>query len=78
LPKRANGQPALAVYARAGDDDACDPIGIKVLTVDAGRKIGAIYGFTDPPLLRLFGLVPLSAASLPPPLAARRRERSGV
>jgi hypothetical protein len=46
-----------------------------VLTVDAGRKIRAIYGFTDPPLFRLFGLVPRSTALFLPPLAASR-ERS--
>jgi RNA polymerase sigma-70 factor (ECF subfamily) len=75
LPTAANGQAALAVYARAGDDGAYHPIGIKVLTVDAGRKIRAIYGFTDPPLFRLFGLVPRSTALFLPPLAASR-ERS--
>jgi RNA polymerase sigma-70 factor (ECF subfamily) len=63
LPTRANGQPALAVYARAGDDGLCHPIGITVLRVDARRKISAIYGFTDPALFPLFGLVPLSAAA---------------
>jgi RNA polymerase sigma-70 factor (ECF subfamily) len=63
LPMRANGQPALAVHARVGDDGLSHPIGIKVLGLRADGKIGAIFGFTDPALFPLFGLVPLSAAA---------------
>jgi RNA polymerase sigma-70 factor (TIGR02960 family) len=58
LPTRANGQPALAVYGRAGDDGLHQPLGIKVLTLDDRGRIAAIHGFTDPELLRLFGLRP--------------------
>jgi RNA polymerase sigma-70 factor (ECF subfamily) len=56
VPTRANGQPALAVYARRRDVSAYDPVGIKVITVDEGGKIAAITGFTEAGLFRFFGL----------------------
>lgn len=49
---RANGQPALAFYAR-GDDGALHPYGVQVLTLRGGR-IARITAFNDPALVPLF------------------------
>jgi RNA polymerase sigma-70 factor (TIGR02960 family) len=59
LPTRANGQPAFAVYGRDGGFGIHHPLGIKVLTLDAAGKVGAITGFTDPALFPLLGLAPM-------------------
>jgi len=55
VPTGANRQPALAVYARAGDGNGYQPFAIKVLTVDSGL-IAAITGFVDPGLFGRFAL----------------------
>jgi len=53
VPIRANGQPAVAAYMRAGD--RAEAYGIMVLTAADGQ-ISEITGFADPSLFRLFGL----------------------
>jgi RNA polymerase sigma-70 factor (TIGR02960 family) len=58
VPIRANGQPAVAAYTRAGN--RAEAYGIMVLTVRQGQ-IGEITGFADPSLFRLFDL-PLETA----------------
>ena len=50
---RANGQPAVAAYARTGHCAAA--YGIMVLTVRDGQ-ISQLTGFADPSLFSLFGL----------------------
>jgi RNA polymerase sigma-70 factor (TIGR02960 family) len=57
VPTRANGQPALAAYARDPQTGPYLPSGILVMTL-SGRLISAITGF-DNSLLHRFGL-PLS------------------
>ncbi len=49
-PTRANGQPAVATYAKGHDDAEHKPFGISVLQVEAGRIV-EIVAFHD---LRLF------------------------
>jgi RNA polymerase sigma-70 factor, ECF subfamily len=56
-PTRANRQPALAVYAGAGDGAGYRPFAIKVLTLHGGR-VAAITGFVHPGLFDRFGLPP--------------------
>jgi RNA polymerase sigma-70 factor (ECF subfamily) len=51
----ANRQPALAVYAPAGDGGGHRPFAVKVLTVRNGL-IAAVTGFVDPGLFDRFGL----------------------
>jgi len=53
VPIRANGQPAVAAYMRAGD--RAEAYGIMVLTAADGQ-ISEITGFADPSLFPLFGL----------------------
>ena len=53
VPVRANGQPAVAAYMRAGH--RAEAYGIMVLTVRKGQ-ISEITGFADPSLFALFGL----------------------
>ena len=55
VPTGANRQPALAVYASAGDGSGHQPFAIKVLTVDGGL-IAAITGFVCPGLFGRFAL----------------------
>src|SRR5215207_4454677 len=57
VPTGANRQPALAVYAPAGDGNSYQPFAIKVLTVNGGL-IAAITGFVHPGLFGRFGLPP--------------------
>jgi RNA polymerase sigma-70 factor (TIGR02960 family) len=54
LPTRANGQPALAVYAPDANGEAVRAIGLLVVTV-AGGRVAAITRF-DPGVLSHFGL----------------------
>jgi RNA polymerase sigma-70 factor (ECF subfamily) len=56
IPTAANGQPALAEYAR-GDDGVYRGLGIHVLTI-AGSHIARISAFLDPGLFEAFGLAP--------------------
>jgi RNA polymerase sigma-70 factor, ECF subfamily len=55
VPTGANRQPALAVYASAGDSNSHQPFAIKVLTVNGGL-IAAITGFVSPGLFGRFAL----------------------
>ena len=57
VPTGANRQPALAVYAPAGDGNGYQPFAIKVLTVNGGL-IAAITGFVYPGLFGRFALPP--------------------
>jgi RNA polymerase sigma-70 factor (ECF subfamily) len=59
VPTRANGQPALVVYARAGDN-RYEAYGVQVLTL-IGARIGRITAFNDPSLVPTFGLAPALA-----------------
>jgi RNA polymerase sigma-70 factor (ECF subfamily) len=54
VPTVANGQPALAEYAR-GADGIYRAFGIQVLTI-AGSRIARISAFLDPSLFEAFGL----------------------
>jgi RNA polymerase sigma-70 factor (ECF subfamily) len=54
VPTAANGQPALAEYAR-GADGIYRAFGIQVLTI-AGSRIARISAFLDPSLFEAFGL----------------------
>jgi RNA polymerase sigma-70 factor (ECF subfamily) len=63
VPTGANRQPALAVYAPAGDGSGYRPFAVKVLTVEGGL-FAAITGFVHPGLFGRFRLPPrLPAAS---------------
>jgi RNA polymerase sigma-70 factor, ECF subfamily len=55
VPTAANRQPALAVYAPAGESDAYYPFAIQVLTVH-GESVTNITGFVEPRLFAAFGL----------------------
>jgi RNA polymerase sigma-70 factor, ECF subfamily len=57
VPTAANRQPALAVYAPAGEDNGHQPFAIKVLTVHNGL-VAAVTGFVHPGLFGRFGLPP--------------------
>jgi RNA polymerase sigma-70 factor, ECF subfamily len=57
VPTGANRQPALAVYAPAGDGNSYQPFAIKVLTANGGL-IAAITGFVHPGLFVRFALPP--------------------
>ena len=56
VPTRANGQPALVTYARAGDG-RYEAYGVQVLTL-IGARIARITAFNDPSLVPTFGLAP--------------------
>ncbi|MFF7889921.1 sigma-70 family RNA polymerase sigma factor [Streptomyces sp. NPDC007896] len=56
VPTRANGQPALVVYKRAGED-RYEAYGVQVLAL-IGARISRITAFNDPSLVPTFGLVP--------------------
>ena len=56
VPARANGQPALIAYARAGDGRYA-AYGVQVLTL-TGARIARITAFNDPSLVPTFGLAP--------------------
>jgi len=56
LPTSANGQPAIAAYARA-DDGKHRPYGLMVLQTE-GDQIRGIVGFPDTWLFERFGLPP--------------------
>ena len=60
VPTGANRQPALAVYAPAGDGNDYQPFAIKVLTVNSGL-IAAITGFVYPGMFGWFALTATSA-----------------
>jgi RNA polymerase sigma-70 factor (ECF subfamily) len=57
VPTGANRQPALAVYAPAGDGRDHRPFAVKVLTIHTGL-IAAITGFVHPGLFERFDLPP--------------------
>jgi RNA polymerase sigma-70 factor (TIGR02960 family) len=54
VPARANGQPAVVVYQRAGDG-SYQAYGVQVLTL-IGTRIARIAAFIDPTLVPTFGL----------------------
>ena len=56
LPTRANGAPAVALYARS-DDGTYTLKGVHVLEVDADG-LAEIVAFMDPGVLRFFALPP--------------------
>ena len=56
LPTRANNQPALVAYQRAGDG-RYEAHGVEVLTL-IGAQIARITAFNDPSLVPTFGLAP--------------------
>lgn len=56
VPTRANGQPALVVYARTSEG-RYEAYGVQVLTV-IGTRIARITAFNDPSLVSTFGLAP--------------------
>ncbi len=56
VPTRANGQPALVAYERAGDG-RYEAHGVQVLTV-VDTRIARITAFNDPSLVPTFGLAP--------------------
>jgi RNA polymerase sigma-70 factor (ECF subfamily) len=59
VPTRANGQPALVVYERAGDG-RYEAYGVQVLTL-IGAWVTRITAFNDPSLVPTFGLAPALA-----------------
>jgi RNA polymerase sigma-70 factor (ECF subfamily) len=59
VPTRANGQPALVAYQRAGDG-RYEAYGVQVLTL-LGARIARITAFNDPSLVPTFGLTPALA-----------------
>jgi RNA polymerase sigma-70 factor (ECF subfamily) len=61
IPTTANGQPALAAYAR-GDDGVYRAHAIQVLTL-AGSRVARIVSFNDPGLVTTFGLPQVLPAS---------------
>jgi RNA polymerase sigma-70 factor (TIGR02960 family) len=56
VPARANGQPAVVIYERAGDG-RYEAYGVQVLTL-IGPRISRITAFVDPSLVPTFGLAP--------------------
>jgi RNA polymerase sigma-70 factor (TIGR02960 family) len=58
VPTRANGQPAVVVYARA-DDGRYEAHGVEVLTL-IGSRISRIIAFNDPSLVPTFAPAPIS------------------
>jgi RNA polymerase sigma-70 factor (ECF subfamily) len=60
VPARANGQPALAAYAREEDDDAFRPYGVMVFSVE-GDRISGIVGFPYPHRPELYARLGLPA-----------------
>jgi RNA polymerase sigma-70 factor (ECF subfamily) len=58
VPRRANGQPALAAYAESPEAGAYEAYGVMVFAID-GRRIAGITGF--PRQLELFGRLGLPA-----------------
>jgi RNA polymerase sigma-70 factor (TIGR02960 family) len=59
VPTRANGQPALVAYERAGDG-RYEAHGVQVLTL-FGDRVARITAFNDPSLVPTFGLAPALA-----------------
>ena len=59
LPTRANNQPALVAYQRAGDG-RYEAYGVQVLTL-IGARTARITAFHDPSLVPTFGLAPALA-----------------
>jgi RNA polymerase sigma-70 factor, ECF subfamily len=53
VPSRANGQPAVVIYKRAGDG-SYQAYGVQVLTL-TGSRIARITSFNDPALVATFG-----------------------
>jgi len=73
VPTRANRQPALAVYGRAGDG-RYEAYGVQVLTV-IGVRIARITAFNDAGLVSTFGFAPaVSPGQSPGQLAALMRQ----
>jgi RNA polymerase sigma-70 factor, ECF subfamily len=60
VPTRANGQPALVIYQRAGDG-RYEAYGVQVLTL-IGARIARITAFNDPSLVPIFGHAPALAS----------------
>jgi RNA polymerase sigma-70 factor (ECF subfamily) len=58
VPRRANGQPALAAYAESQKAGAYEAYGVMVFAID-GKRIAGITGF--PRGLELFGRFGLPA-----------------
>ena len=58
IPRRANGQPALAAYAQSPEAGAHEAYGVMVFAID-GERIAGITGF--PRRLELFGRLRLPA-----------------
>jgi RNA polymerase sigma-70 factor, ECF subfamily len=55
VPTRANRQPAVAAYYRAGDEGAYHAHAVIVLAI-AGGEIASLVRFADPALFARFGL----------------------
>jgi RNA polymerase sigma-70 factor (ECF subfamily) len=55
VPTRANGLPALAVYAATGEGEELEAYGVMVLRIEEGAVV-EITGFGDGDLHRFFGL----------------------
>jgi len=55
LATRANGRPAMAVYARGHGEDVYRPFAISVLRISAGR-IAEMTAFVDAGLFAAFAL----------------------
>jgi RNA polymerase sigma-70 factor (TIGR02960 family) len=60
VPTRANGQPAVVAYERAGDG-RYEAHGVAVLTL-IGDRVARITAFNDPSLVPTFGLAPALAS----------------
>jgi RNA polymerase sigma-70 factor (ECF subfamily) len=57
IPTRANGQPAMAIYHRSQASEACQAVGLQVLTVDESAwQIAQVTTFMKPELFSRFGL----------------------
>ena len=59
VPTRANGQPAIVAYERAGDG-RYEAHGVQVLSL-IGDRVARITAFNDPSLVPTFGLAPALA-----------------
>jgi RNA polymerase sigma-70 factor (TIGR02960 family) len=71
VPTRANGQPAVVVYAHR--DGGYVAYGVQVLTL-AGARIARITAFNDPDLVAAFGFPPVLAPATAPADARSRPE----
>ena len=73
LATGANGQPAMAVYAR-DDDGQLQPYGVCVLTV-TDRGISRVTSFGNPALLAVFGFPPEPGMTGPSIATSRQSSR---